>query len=287
LKSAREWKQEYYPVPVYKLPKKMTKLQMVEHSLRKWRGLRPEVLEQYDVQLAVHTERMHRVVLGTGVKVEINARSCVLCDRFCRSHADPCNRCPLQQTLDNRCDGMGSMFKVRPFQSWQVCSGTPDPEPMIRALERTRARLIEEQQKRKQEKEARLRNGRVVDASKVLYTEGNNQEVRFERKVTGPGKTKYVFRIIRGEWTKGVQVYQFRAWAYRGRASLERKMFWFPPPQGEAPTGRFPDTDEGRQQAEKLAEKFIWVCTSQMYHDPKRNTAFANPTQFHEHASTL
>jgi hypothetical protein len=134
LKSARAWKQKYYPVAASQVPRTATPLEMTEHALRKWRGLRPNVLARYDLGLVriCHTE-----LQGPGLRLPIHSQSCVLCRRFIKTD---CLQCPLYRNLGAPCDrGYG------PFYVW---SRFHDPEPMIKALELTRRRLIREQKKK-------------------------------------------------------------------------------------------------------------------------------------------
>jgi hypothetical protein len=137
LKSARAWKQKYYPVAASQVPRTATLLEMTEHALRKWRGLRPKVLARYDLGLvrSCHTE-----LQGPGLCLPIHSQSCVLCRRFINTRQGACQKCPLFRTLGRPCD--------QGFQAFYVWSRFHDPEPMIKALELTRRRLIREQKKK-------------------------------------------------------------------------------------------------------------------------------------------
>ena len=126
--SLDTWKAEFYPIPASACPPG----QAVEHSLRKWRGLRKENLERHGI------ERDGRFI---GIEFRIGDETCALCRIYYdhkAAYRDACNDCPIHQLTGARCDSSGSPYDSfgSPYDSF-VTNG--DPEPMIALLERTLA----------------------------------------------------------------------------------------------------------------------------------------------------
>lgn len=111
----------------------------LRHSLRKWQGLRFEVLAKHNLALINRNTLVER---SGRKRLYINSTNCalclarktvsgsVLCDGGPNSHRVP-NPCPLFSLLGESCDSIG-----KPFFVW--CD-TEDPEPMIDALGRALA----------------------------------------------------------------------------------------------------------------------------------------------------
>lgn len=104
-----------------------------QHSLIKWRGLGPEVLEQYglikhDHSVAIHDEESNTVF-------EADADECALCEYDNIKTAelgsdDMCFYCPLARSMGHvQCCELES-----PYQVWKR---TGDNRPMVAALEAT------------------------------------------------------------------------------------------------------------------------------------------------------
>lgn len=106
--KARSWLREYYPLTVSELVKnRVTSRDMVEHSLRKWKGLTPEVLDQH--QLSIFDKVYEKVLVDESMYpvLSISDASCVLCHQFVYfDHKDnmKCEDCPLHRVLGHRCD---------------------------------------------------------------------------------------------------------------------------------------------------------------------------------------
>lgn len=111
--SIETWKAEFLPVPAEEVPEE----EAVAHSLRKWKGLRPENLAEHDL---IATPRY---ILDQEGREECVSR-CALCKHY------DCIACPLAQTLGDSCVG-GSK------SPWYIWFDDRDPEPMIQALEET------------------------------------------------------------------------------------------------------------------------------------------------------
>lgn len=117
--SLKTWKEEFYPIDA----EYVSEEDAVEHSLRKWIGLRKENLDK------------HRISTGwTGISdgdedVYIDSSTCALCQRYFDDEAvNECASCPLFDLLGKRCDNGDDS----PFVIWGEYE---NPEPMIAALE--------------------------------------------------------------------------------------------------------------------------------------------------------
>jgi hypothetical protein len=123
--SLQTWKDEFYSDPNVK----MTKKQVIQHSLKKWTGLRKENLEKHDCR---YNGSRGQIEDGYDEPLGIDTGSCALCVKYLNWDADinnVCRKCPLYESLGEQCDAYGNS----PFQIW---IGTHDPEPMIEALEK-------------------------------------------------------------------------------------------------------------------------------------------------------
>lgn len=86
------WKAEYYPVPAHKVPAK----DALAHSIRKWEGLRPEVLSRHG--LWAYSGMVRECKDERVVRLEVDSDSCALCWHFFNDSAfDTCAECPLAQ----------------------------------------------------------------------------------------------------------------------------------------------------------------------------------------------
>lgn len=120
--SIETWKAEFYPVPA---DSDEAKADPIEHSLRKWRGLRADALERHGLT------RGSSVLTDSNKSVfSISGDTCALCEVHYRlpNSSQNCLLCPLAIHLGRKCDhGLKSPYQVN-FRSG-------DPEPMIAALE--------------------------------------------------------------------------------------------------------------------------------------------------------
>lgn len=118
-KTPQDWLREFYPVPA---DSPEARAAPAQHSLRKWRGVRPATLRQYGVAV------VHDVML-TNTGLVLNAQSCALCVVYRKDGG--CSECPLRRfgsgdDPDFGCDD-GS-----PYNHFHK---TGDPERLIAALE--------------------------------------------------------------------------------------------------------------------------------------------------------
>jgi len=137
--SLETWKEEFYPVDADCFSVDNPDIELVEHSLRKWRGLRDKNIKKHNV--------VHNIVVGEVYDkaedegyVQIGAESCALCTVYIDGvdnhdgHHESCCFCPLTDTRELPCDrGRGA--------PWLIYTNTGDPEPMIKALEEIHGRI--------------------------------------------------------------------------------------------------------------------------------------------------
>jgi len=131
--SLRSWKQEFYPVTAKKLERSgASEEALVEHSLRKWLGLRPAALRKHDV-LFWHSEVTADSWSSHSSGLYIDAASCALCARHLRDASDParCNTCPLYRALGCRPCDVETPEGNSPYGAGIAAN---NPEPMINAL---------------------------------------------------------------------------------------------------------------------------------------------------------
>lgn len=127
--GAKEWLATYYPAPASEVHHE----QALAHSLRKWEGLRPEVLKEHGLRSNGY------YLYGSGSDSSIlmlGESSCTLCASFYNDHdrETPCAACPLAIArggvpCDELMEGEGS-------SPWGHFAKTQDPEYMIGWLRR-------------------------------------------------------------------------------------------------------------------------------------------------------
>lgn len=148
--STETWKAEFYPVDA---STKMTNLEAVRHSLKKWRGLTPENLARHDVNINARPDgglAVGRLLQGEGSDgLAINSVSCALCHK----HSDEfhyCRTCPITRAVGSRCDRVrfeeGSTEWTSP---WHKFDRQADPMPMITLLKKAEARLLKDQARKR------------------------------------------------------------------------------------------------------------------------------------------
>lgn len=131
--SLESWKAEFYPIRAENVPKE----DALEHSIRKWEGLRKENLEKHGLYkdcTAIYEESSFR-------SWYISSDSCALCHQYLNpngpftSERDKCKECPLFKTNGNcRCDRSKTQSESL-FSSFTIHD---NPEPMIEALKKAR-----------------------------------------------------------------------------------------------------------------------------------------------------
>jgi hypothetical protein len=122
--NLKAWKKEFYPT---RADTRMSKINAVRHSLRKWKGLLPENLDRYNITVSF-----------INFALPVGGDSCALCQKyydtsFPKHDERRCQKCPLAQVLGQRCDSRDG----ENLSPWQSFSFDGNPIPMIEALEKT------------------------------------------------------------------------------------------------------------------------------------------------------
>jgi hypothetical protein len=122
------WKQKYFS-DIHEAAE--DPITAVEHSLKKWKGLKAKNLAKHDLKIVMND------VYDPDLEIElgIDSGSCALClwsGRDCEDDYD-CTQCPIYEITGKVCDGLGS-----PFAAWLEHN---DPEPMIKVLKHCRKHL--------------------------------------------------------------------------------------------------------------------------------------------------
>jgi hypothetical protein len=135
----KDWKAKYYPVPASKF-RKSDWSEALEHSIAKWRGLRPSVLKRYHIELSYGK----LLDVNDRLLLEINDKSCALCQRAGRHRAKSCDTCPLYEIRGGaQCDERRGGERIAPYHELSF-SHRGDPEPMLEWLVRAR-RLVKKE----------------------------------------------------------------------------------------------------------------------------------------------
>ena len=119
-KTPKQWLKKFYP----KEARDTSKKEALDHSLRKWRGLR--VLREY----SLYKQNNNVItVKGDHTLIIVDGITCALC-----CHHSNCSSCPLPAVHDNTpCDKMALGELVSPYRAFTQASS--DTEPMIKLLE--------------------------------------------------------------------------------------------------------------------------------------------------------
>lgn len=144
------WKKEFYPINARTAADKAKTVDgfddvaLVQHSLKKWIGLRDENLKRHGVEIVEYNHGSKYITSGGNrlVELHIDSGSCALCDAHIKSydeHDHPCETCPLYQSRGNiACDDYNEYEDEENVEPpWFQFSTNDDPEPMIKALEDT------------------------------------------------------------------------------------------------------------------------------------------------------
>ncbi len=105
-KGLNDWKKKYYAIDA----SDVSKADSLQHSLTKWKGLRPDVLKEYNL-----TKKYISIFSDENKIFPVGISSCALCQLH---HENSCIGCPLGDCQSE-------------YGAWQ---DSDDPEPMIRRL---------------------------------------------------------------------------------------------------------------------------------------------------------
>lgn len=142
--SLQTWKEEFYPIAAKAMEKLKASddLSLLNHSLKKWIGLRKENLEKHGI---IYSKSMNALYnsedfIGTigASSISINGSSCSLCQRYGNS----CHSCPLKESRGTSCDA-DIEETLSPWGEWIF---NENPEPMILALQEA-IKFVENQPK--------------------------------------------------------------------------------------------------------------------------------------------
>jgi hypothetical protein len=148
--SECSWEKEFYPIEAGTIATRYSRgeatlVDLVEHSLNKWIGLRRHNLEKHDVLEINPWGYIDPPILVT-------ASTCSLCQAFYQPFNeyddDPCQKCPLYQARGNiPCDAERDDEELAPY--YEFFQGDETPEPMISWLRKT-LDFVTEQQRNKE-----------------------------------------------------------------------------------------------------------------------------------------
>lgn len=129
--SIETWKEEFYPITVreFTLQSRST-LELLEHALKKWKGLTEENRKKHHVQKAPNS----RCLRGTDADFPLHSESCSLC-RFYSEHHAICSRCPLYNVRGVSCDDVPQDSDNELLSPWNEFLIRSNPQPMIALLE--------------------------------------------------------------------------------------------------------------------------------------------------------
>jgi len=119
------WQEKHYPIPASEVSKEGA----AAHSLLKFEGARPEVLERYGLQWYFDGgDPVIREISNRGARFAFGYNECALCRQYAAQGKVSCAECPLALMVHEKClindDGPYSIFYR-----------TGNPEPMISALQ--------------------------------------------------------------------------------------------------------------------------------------------------------
>lgn len=131
--SLETWKAEFYPVSAGS--KSWGKLKALEHSLKKWRGLRKKNLDKHGVTKELDSSDLNYSENGVDWTFFVDARSCALCKLYLPKEGQEgtCSKCPLFEARGRRCDRADVPLGVSPYRDFKEYS---NPEPMIKLIEK-------------------------------------------------------------------------------------------------------------------------------------------------------
>lgn len=121
--SLKTWKEEFYPVSA----NKVSKQDALEHSIKKWEGLRLENLKRHGLiqnRRAITEDRSFAYF-------NIDSDSCALCQHYAGKNS--CIGCPLYHIRHNtKCDVRN--FEISVDAVYHEFVNNENPEPMIKEL---------------------------------------------------------------------------------------------------------------------------------------------------------
>lgn len=125
--SLKTWMDEFYPITAEEVASEGTPLEIAQHSLTKWTGVRPENLEHHG--LTRKGSRIYDTLNDRWDKpfIILDDESCSLCVRHYQGD-DGCTGCPIQLRTGRTCH---DKYYAAIRQDYQTV------EPMIELLTKT------------------------------------------------------------------------------------------------------------------------------------------------------
>jgi len=118
-----KWKAKYYPTPAADA----TPQHAAAHSLKKWEGLRPAVLQEFGIK------QQGAILLGDDDEFSLTSSTCALCLNFIGdvtfAEDKECAECPLAIVRGGMPCIAGMEYEYRSPWDEMVCGN--NPEPMI------------------------------------------------------------------------------------------------------------------------------------------------------------
>ena len=135
------WREKYYPVTAIAIARdpNATALDLIRHSLQKWRGLQPGVLADHNLDIDDTSYTAHIIDMGNpspSPSLVVDCHSCALCVRY-----PSCVNCPFKEVFGAQCDeainddrlrySPNVSLSVSPWDTWSIYT---EPDLMIQAL---------------------------------------------------------------------------------------------------------------------------------------------------------
>lgn len=128
--SLATWKAEFYPIEAMHVEKK----DAVDHSLRKWEGMREENLKKHNVKVNYGDLQD---IENDRDRLVISSSSCALCQHYSRTYA--CPKCPLYEVRGLvRCDHLTGTELLDSDSPWHTWVLNTEPLPMIDWLKKAK-----------------------------------------------------------------------------------------------------------------------------------------------------
>lgn len=119
--SIKTWKKEFYPK---KPSRRMSNVDAIKHSIRKWEGLTEGNLKKHEVYLSYHNDYLDD---DDDNVFEISSDTCSLCVKYAdKSSFNMCENCPLYMKLGRSCGSSEDTNKDNDGWLKWVDEGNPD-----------------------------------------------------------------------------------------------------------------------------------------------------------------
>lgn len=144
--SLETWLEEFYPITADDAVEKyVDELNLVEHSLQKWKGATQENLERHSCHYFNHYLTENGAEEGDPNKsIAFNGETCSLCVKyFEKVDLTDCGTCPIVVYTGKSCSEqwLDDGEYIKGHGTWS--NSTDDPEPMIDLLQEVKDKIIE------------------------------------------------------------------------------------------------------------------------------------------------